>query len=189
MTNDDLDRHIRVIRSRENGWVDDPDDSGGPTHDGVTLAMWREYGWGRGKPPPRQILKDGLRVATDDDLMAFNRWYFRTQGLAELIDEFGIPDKLVPLVMDMRTLHSMEGCRKILRAPLMRSGWPDYKTLVVRESDDHEPAETYITLSRMVYMLEVAERSPKDRKYVRGWMHRALRTIGMWPPRPETREV
>jgi len=46
-----------------------------------------------------------------------------------------------------------------------------------------------ITLSRMRYMLQVAERSPKDRKFVRGWMHRALKAIGMWPPKPETREV
>jgi len=177
MTDEDLDRHIRLIRARENGWSDDPDDSGGPTRDGVTLAMWIAYMWGQGKPPPRQVpyLKEGLRIATDSDLMAFYRWYFRTQGLAELIDEFSIPDELVPLVMDMRTLHSLDGCRKILRR--------------ARDAAYGGYARELITLSRIRYMLEVAERSPKDRKYVRGWMHRALKAIGWWPPKPETREV
>ena len=195
MTDDDIDRHIRLIRARENGWSDDPDDSGGPTRDGVTLAMWIAYMWGQGKPPPRQVpyLKEGLRIATDSDLMAFYRWYFRTQGLAELIDEFSIPDELVPLVMDMRTLHSMEGCRKILQWALDASshmgagsyrnfsGWQRYGEI--------EIAPAIIALMRIRYMLEVAERSPKDRKYVRGWMHRALKAIGWWPPKPETREV
>ena len=43
MTPEDRDRHIRAIIEREGGWVDDPDDSGGPTNYGITLAMWREY--------------------------------------------------------------------------------------------------------------------------------------------------
>lgn len=182
MTDDDLDRHIRAIIAREGGWVNDPDDSGGPTNYGITLGMWQSYCWnihgvmGGGD-------KDVLRSLSADDarVREFYRWYFRTQGLAELIDEFSIPDELVPLVMDLRTLHSPDGCRKILR----RGDRLRYAGMFKECGED----EIFITFSRMVYMLEIAERSPKDRKYVRGWMHRALRAIGMWPPKPETTEV
>lgn len=191
MTDDDLDRHIRAIIAREGGWVDDPDDSGGPTNYGITLETLRAYFKDMGLPGvPTKV---SLRSLSPFTARGIYRWYFRTQGLAELIDEFSIPDELVPLVMDMRTLHSMEGCRKILQWALDASshmgagsyrnfsGWQRYGEI--------EIAPAIIALMRMRYMLEVAERSPKDRKYVRGWMHRALRAIGMWPPKPETKEV
>jgi type VI secretion system secreted protein VgrG len=177
MTDDDLDRHIRAIIAREGGWVNDPNDSGGPTNYGITLATFRAYC--RDTPmAPWTPTKADLHALSDSSLMVVYRWYFRTQGLAELIDEFSIPDELVPLVMDMRTLHSLEGCRRILRDARSAVGVSTF-----------ERAGLLITVSRMRYMLEVAERSPKDRKFVRGWMHRALKAIGMWPPEPETREV
>ena len=186
MTDDELDRHIRAIIAREGGWVNDPDDSGGPTNHGITLEMWREYKGYYDNYSRYPAKKASLRDATDAEVMDFYRWYFSTQGLVELIDEFSIPDELVPLVMDMRTLHSMEGCREILRNAISR----------IDPADDlfggaiAEPAAAdIITLARMRYMLEVAERRPKDRKFVRGWMHRALKAIGMWPPKPETKEV
>lgn len=191
MTDEDLDRHIRAIRAREKGWSDDLDDSGGPTHDGITLEIWLKF-HGAIKPANvsrfdfRSVWAKSLHDASDGDLMECYRWYFRTQGLDELIEEFGVPDELVPLVMDMRTLHSVEGCREILRNAISR----------IDPADDlfggaiAEPAAAdIITLARMRYMLEVAERRPKDRKFVRGWMHRALKAIGWWPPKPETREV
>ena len=176
MTDDELDRHIRAIIAREGGWVDDPDDSGGPTNYGITLAMWRQWLATGGALMPYGVKHH--REMPEDLAVQFYRWYFRTQGLAELIDEFGVPDELVPLVMDMRALHSMEGCQKILRRVDDFASWPALKTY-----------ERLIALSRMLYMLEVAERRPKDRKFVRGWMHRALKAIGWWPPKPETREV
>lgn len=182
MTDDELDRHIRAIIAREGGWVDDPDDSGGPTNHGITLEMWREYKGYYDNYSRYPAKKASLRDATDAEVMDFYRWYFSTQGLAELIDEFSIPDELVPLVMDMRTLHSQEGCLEILRRARSIALRPFYAV-----PDDE--AAAFITLARMRYMLEVAERRPKDRKYVRGWMHRALKAIGWWPPKPETKEV
>ena len=175
MTDDELDRHIRAIIAREGGWVDDPDDSGGPTNYGITLDTWRAYCLSQGMTEKFWGV-DFLKSISPLGAERVYRWYFLTQGLAELIDEFNVPDELVPLVMDMRTLHSMEGCRKILRdAEKMRYGLDAI-------CDGHSDDKAFIALSRIRYMLEVAEHSPKDRKYVRGWMHRALKAIGMWPP-------
>ena len=180
MNDADLDRHIRAIIGREGGWVDDPDDSGGPTNYGITLETLRAYFKDMGFPGVPT--KASLRSLSPSTAHGIYRWYFRTQGLADLIDEFSIPDELVPLVMDMRTLHSLEGCRKILRGALGRMD----ELCFSREMLGYTDAVEVITLSRMRYMLQVAERSPKDRKFVRGWMHRALKAIGMWPPEPET---
>ena len=83
--------------------------------------------------------------------------------------------------MDMRTLHSPEGCRKILG--------PSQELRYFRDEFPQWVAARLIAQDRQIYMLLVAEERPKDRKYVRGWMHRALKAIGMWPPKPETREV
>ena len=172
MTPEDRDRHIRAIIEREGGWVDDPDDSGGPTNYGITLAMWQEYTVHPAIRTPIDMV-GRLMAISDDDAVEFYRWYFETQGIDELIAEFGLTDEMVPLLMDMRTHHSLDGCRVIWRR-------------AQRWQQTIPPWMVYATLSRKRYMLEVAERRPKDRKYVRGWMHRALKAIGWWP---ETREV
>lgn len=180
MTDDDLDRHIRAIIAREGGWVDDPDDSGGPTNYGITLDTWRAYCLSQGMTEKFWGV-DFLKSISPLGAERVYRWYFRTQGLAELIDEFSVPDELVPLVMDMRTLHSLEGCRKILG--------PSQELRYFRDEFPPWVAARLIAQDRQIYMLQVAEERPKDRKYVRGWMHRALKAIGWWPPKPETKEV
>lgn len=170
MTDDELDRHIRAIIAREGGWVDDPDDSGGPTNYGITLETWQAYC--RATPGMEgRGTKEELRSLTAQDpwLWTCYRWYFRTQGLPELVSEFGLLPVQVPLMMDMRTLHSPYGCRRIwLRA--------------VRWQETVPPWQAYVALSRMMYMLEVAQERRKDKKHVEGWMRRALKAIGMWPP-------
>ena len=183
MTDDELDRHIRAIIAREGGWVDDPDDSGGPTNYGITLAMWRQWLATGGALMPYGVKHH--REMPEDLAVQFYRWYFRTQGLDELIEEFGVPDELVPLVMDMRTLHSLEGCREVLRNA---ASYLEATGKFHPEQSSYSDPECVVTLFRILYMLEVAERRPKDRKFVRGWMHRALKAIGMWPPK-ETVEV
>src|SRR5512134_3972894 len=100
----------RIIREREKGWRDSPPDP--PTNWGITLPRWDE--WCRATQQTWRTGKRQLRASTEEDALNFYRWYFSTQGLAELIAEFAIPPDLIPLVMDMRTQHSVEGCRKIL---------------------------------------------------------------------------
>lgn len=176
MTPEDRDRHIRAIIGREGGWVDDPDDSGGPTNYGITLSVWLKFMAAFPPEGPKSAWSMYHANMTKSDAMAFYRWYFDTQGLGELMAEFGLTDEMVPLLMDMRTHHSLDGCRKIWqRAQRWQQTIP--------------PWAVYVTLSRKRYMLEVAERRPKDRRYVRGWMHRALKAIGLWPPAAETTEV
>lgn len=186
MTDDDLDRHIRAIIAREGGWVDDPDDSGGPTNHGITLANWMAYcrattGMeGRGD-------KDTLRwlSALDPWVWGFYRWYFRTQGLAELIEEFEIPDDLVPLVMDMRTLHSPGGCREILRDAADLASMPMFAL-------DRACRALFITFARQRYMMELVDERPKDKEFERGWIRRSLKAIGLYPKAPrkaQTKDV
>jgi len=94
MTDDDLDRHIRAIIVREGGWVDDPDDSGGPTNYDIALALWKAHcktALAGGVPVSGADVRYTLGIMSEEAAVRFYRWYFRTQGLAELIDQFSIP--------------------------------------------------------------------------------------------------
>lgn len=167
----DVERESRAIMAREGLWSDRPPDP--PTMRGISLPLWNE--WCLATHQTFRTGKRALRASTEADALAFYRWYFTEKGLASLLTEFSIPHELTPLIMDLRTQHSFQGCRKILG--------------FAAEVQDAQSA--VITLSRIRYVLQMAEGpQPHLKKDMRGLVKRTLAAIGWWPaPRSNTIEV
>lgn len=169
------EREILAIIEREGLWREAPPDP--PTMRGITLPRWVEY-----CTATHQTFRAGkrfLRTSTEADALAFYRWYFPAKGLDVLIQEFAVPPERVPLLMDLRTQHSLRGCREILR---FAAAAPD-------------PQAAVITLSRIRYIVWLAGgRQPHLRRDLFGLVRRTLKAIG-WlpapyaPPLPPTEEV
>ncbi|MXU66292.1 holin-associated N-acetylmuramidase [Oceanomicrobium pacificus] len=83
-----------IVR-REGGYVDDPDDPGGPTNFGVTLATMRRAGPDLDGDGDRD-LADLKRLSAADAAQIFIRDYYHGPGLD------GLPDRLQPPVFDMQ---------------------------------------------------------------------------------------
>lgn len=170
------------IVAREGGFVDDPDDPGGATNHGVTLATLRRLGLditGDGKSDVQDLRR--LTAAQARDI--FIRHYFRGPGLAAL------PEALQPPVFDMYVNAGAQAV-KLLQRLLTEMGFDcaaDGRVgpqtiraaqLAAEAAPDHL-ADAY-GIARRNYYYALADARPASRKFARrrdggkgGWILRA----------------
>lgn len=170
------------IVAREGGFVDDPDDPGGATNHGVTLATLRRLGLdltGDGKSD----LQDLRRLTAAQARDIFIRHYFHRPGLAAL------PEVLQPPVFDMYVNAGAQAV-KVLQRLLSEMGFPceadgqigpqtiRAAQLAAEAAPDHL-ADAY-GIARRNYYYALADARPASRKFARrrdggkgGWILRA----------------
>lgn len=158
-----LDDFIRDIIRREGGYVNHPADKGGPTKYGITIANYRSWI----KNP--QATAGELSQLSPDNAVKFYRWYFAERKLDDL------PVELLPLVLDLFTLHSPKGVDVILDrvANFYDSSRPRgqvFHGLV--EQFGPLTTEALITLSRVAYFRELCNRDPSQKAFLLGWLNR-----------------
>ncbi|WP_163850423.1 holin-associated N-acetylmuramidase [Pseudooceanicola aestuarii] len=170
------------IVNREGGYVNDPDDPGGATKYGVTLAALRGLA--------RDLTGDG-RV-DHADLLALNRdqavgifleHYFHAPGLDAL------PQVLWDSIFDMQ-VNAGNRAVKLLQQVLRRMGWPlaidgrvGPRTIAAAgqaaEAAPQQLRDAY-AIARRNFYFRLADRRPASRKFARtragskgGWILRA----------------
>lgn len=170
------------IVAREGGYVNDPDDPGGATKYGVTLATLQRLGidkTGDGQVDVRDI---GALTRTDAERI-FVEHYFRRPRLAEL------PASVQASVFDMY-VNAGANAVKILQRLVTRMGFPatadgvvgPRTILAARQAD--AAARGYFSdaygIARRNYYYALADARPASRKYARsrsggkgGWITRA----------------
>ncbi|MCF1710126.1 holin-associated N-acetylmuramidase [Tabrizicola sp. J26] len=170
------------IVAREGGFVNDPDDPGGATNLGVTLATLRRLGLdltGDG-----QVAEDDLRRLTRAEaVQIFIRHYFETPNLGAL------PEVLHPDVFDMY-VNAGSNAVKVLQRLLTQMGFACSDDgvvgpLTIRAAQlawDAAPAylaDAY-AIARRNYYYALADARPASRKFARrkdggkgGWIARA----------------
>ncbi|GHE05680.1 peptidoglycan binding-like protein [Defluviimonas sp. 20V17] len=170
------------IVAREGGYVDDPDDPGGATKYGVTLATMKRLGidlTGDGKVDSRDLQRLTRGRAVD----IFVQHYFRAPRLDAL------PAALQPSVFDMY-VNAGSNAVRILQRLLGEMGYACADDGIVgprtiaqaraaaAAAPDHI-ADAY-AIARRNYYFRLADARPASRKYARtragakgGWIRRA----------------
>ena len=170
------------IVAREGGYVNDPDDPGGPTKHGVTLHTMRRLGLDLDRDGDID-LHDVRRVTPAVARQVFLRHYFHAPGLA------GLPKPLWSSVFDMY-VHSGSRAVRLLQRLLTEMGedvavdglcGPLTRAAAHRAMDaapDHL-VDAY-GIARRDWYYRLAGGRPASRKYVRrrdggkgGWITRA----------------
>ena len=153
-------------RARKTGWADDPDDLGGQTMVGVTMATYEEYCRRKGYPKPttgrlmdlsyndwKSILK----------MLYWDRWNadeIRSQSIAEIVCDFvwasgvhgiKVPQDLVGLIPD---------------------GIVGPKTLAAVNSRNPRELFDQIKIARFDFIEDICRKRPANNKFKRGWMNR-----------------
>lgn len=170
------------ILDREGGYVNDPDDPGGATNQGVTIHTMRRLGLdldGDGTV----TAKDVRRLSREQARAIFIRHYFEVPGIDKL------PEALQPSVFDMY-VNAGAGAVRILQRLLGRMGHPvtvdgaiGPQTLAAARAAAAK-APDHITdaygIERRTYYYHLADNRPASRKYARrrdggkgGWILRA----------------
>lgn len=153
-------------RARKTGWADDPDDLGGQTMVGVTMATYEEYCRRKGYPKPttgrlmdlsyndwKSILK----------MLYWDRWNadeIRSQSIAEIVCDFvwasgvhgiKVPQDLVGVIPD---------------------GIVGSKTLAAVNSRNPRELFDQIKIARFDFIEDICRKRPANNKFKRGWMNR-----------------
>ena len=153
-------------RARKTGWADDPDDLGGQTMVGVTMATYEEYCRRKGYPKPttgrlmdlsyndwKSILK----------MLYWDRWNadeIRSQSIAEIVCDFvwasgvhgiKVPQDLVGVIPD---------------------GIVGPKTLAAVNSRNPRELFDQIKIARFDFIEDICRKRPANNKFKRGWMNR-----------------
>ncbi len=168
----------REIVAREGGFVNDPDDPGGATNHGVTIATLRRL-----RPGQKVGVEEVRALTADDAVEIYITHYFERPRIDAL------PQPLWPTVFDM---HVNAGANAIrLLQQLLGQMGQDVAVdgvigpqTIAAAARAHEMAPDHIVdaygIARRDYYYRLADRRPASRKYARrrdggkgGWIARA----------------
>lgn len=153
-------------RARKTGWADDPDDLGGQTMVGVTMATYEEYCRRKGYPKPTTGRLMDLSYNDWESILKmlyWDRWNadeIRSQSIAEIVCDFvwasgvhgiKVPQDLVGVIPD---------------------GIVGPKTLAAVNSRNPRELFDQIKIARFDFIEDICRKRPANNKFKRGWMNR-----------------
>ncbi len=171
-----IEETARAIVAREGGYVNDPDDPGGPTKYGVTLATLRGL-------RPGATLADLKRLTRDEAVTIFLDRYYRAPGIDRL------PEALQPPVFDMQ-VNAGRAAITLLQELLTDLGEPVAADGILGPQTEAAAARAWeraggllvdaYGIARRNWYYALADRRPSSRKFARtrdggkgGWIRRA----------------
>lgn len=166
----DIRKFTPVLMSVEGGFVNDPDDPGGATNLGVTLATWREAGYdidGDGDIDGEDVRLLSLSDAVERVVkpMFWDRWR------ADEIHCQAVADILVDWLYNCGTPGIRIPQRLLGVTP---DGIVGPETLKAVNGADQAELFAAIKSERIKYYSDLVARKPEMRKFFRGWMNRLL---------------
>ena len=163
-----VDQMIDEILRREGGFVDHPNDRGGPTHHGITQATLARY---RGKP----VTVDDVRNLTEAEARhIYRNDYFTSIQLHRIRDPY-----VACLAFDCSVNHGPQRAVRWLQqiVGVVDDGILGDATEVAINS--HEPVRLYQKLlaRRIVFYGEIISRDHSQAVFALGWLRRAAEFV------------
>jgi lysozyme family protein len=165
---------IDAIIAVEGGYVDDPDDSGGETNYGITVATARGYGYqGDMIDLPRSIAFDIYAEIYWDSLRGDDLANVSEAVAAEVVDtgvNCGTPAAGKFLQRALNVLND----REALYADIEVDGHVGGKTVAALQAYVHARSERAMMKAlnclQGAFYIELAERREKDERFLYGWL-------------------
>lgn len=161
------------ILSFEGGFSNHPNDKGGATNKGVTIATWRQVGYD--KDGDGDIDVDDLRLLTDTDVVErvmrphyWNRWkadQIKSQSIANLVVDW----------VWASGKHGITNVQRVLG--VKQDGIVGPKTLAALNNSDQRALFDRIHNERIAFIDRVITQTPSQAVFRKGWLRR-LNAIG-----------
>lgn len=148
----------------EGGFVNDPDDAGGATNKGVTIATFRQF---YGKDATVEQLK---RMTDEQWLCIFKTGYW-DRWRADEINSQSIANIVVDWVWASGSI-GITRVQKILGVEA--DGIVGRKTLTALNSRPPRDLFYQIRAARIAFVETIVRRRPSQKKFLRGWTNRIL---------------
>ncbi len=161
------------ILSFEGGFSNHPNDKGGATNKGVTIATWRQVGYD--KDGDGDIDVDDLRLLTDTDVVErvmrphyWNRWkadQIKSQSIANLVVDW----------VWASGKHGITNVQRVLG--VKQDGIVGPKTLAALNNSDQRALFDRILNERIAFIDRIISQTPSQAVFRKGWFRR-LNAIG-----------
>lgn len=160
------------IKSFEGGFVDDPDDPGGATNMGVTIATWRKQGYDKNGDGVIDV-KD-LKKITEEDAKRIMRLNYWNRWKADQIADQSVANILVDWVWGSgaKGITIPQGLLGV-----KQDGAVGPITLSALNSVDGRQMFDKLMQARKEYIDYICTVSPAKKKFKKGWLRR-LGSIG-----------
>lgn len=154
------DRMIETILRREGGFVDHPEDRGGPTNMGITLTTLRSYN-------PAATIETLKNLGAEDARRIYRFVY--------LEPFMGIPDEGVrALLFDSAVQHGVKRAVEMLQKAVgaVPDGILGPKTLAAVMQNDPDDLWREVLAARLQFYGRLITRDPSQAVFAAGWMNR-----------------
>lgn len=160
----DAKKLIPFILRWEGGFVNDPDDAGGATNKGVTIATFRHF-YGAG------ATVEQLKRITDEQWFHIFKTGYWDRWRADEINSQSVANIVVDWVWASGS-YGITRVQKILGVPA--DGIVGPKTLAALNSRPAEPLFYQIRAARIAFVENIVRERPSQKKFLRGWTNRIL---------------
>jgi lysozyme family protein len=153
---------IPFILQWEGGFVDDPDDTGGATNKGVTIATFKKvYG--------ATSTVEQLKKITDEQWTnIFKKEYWDRWRGDDIVSQ-----SIANIVVDWVWLSGTYGITLVQRLlSVVQDGVVGPKTITALNAQDAKKLFDNIKTIRVQYINDIIKKTPKKEKYRKGWMNR-----------------
>jgi len=170
---------IAGIIAKEGGYVNHPNDKGGPTNYGITAMSYAEYFRRPSSNVPMDVTIAEIKAVTPAlaEKIYYTLYYVRPNII-------NLPELIQPIMLDMAVNHGRRGSVKILQAALADEdhsfSQPDgiigVKTVIAAEKAVTDLGQNFITVlvnKRINYYNQIIKNDPTQAVFKSGWIARA----------------
>jgi len=157
----------------EGGFSNDPDDAGGATMKGITIAAFRQYRKENGLPVPSVAELKGISDAEWTDILRkyyWNPWQadsIQSQAIANLLVGWGWGSGVKTAIIQFQKLVG-----------LTQDGVVGEKTLLAINNANEIELFNRIWVARKDFFVNIVKSSPSQIKFLAGWLNRLFDNIG-----------
>lgn len=166
-----LEKMLDDILRREGGFVNHPNDPGGPTNYGITRTSLGRF---LGKPATIQELKE-LKPETAKNI--YNNSYYTIPRI------FNLPEEIQPFSLDSSVNHGARRairfvqrvCNESLVGPLKEDGLCGSRTAKAAYNAQNELENSFLERlidERRQFYTNIVDINPSQSVFIKGWMNR-----------------
>lgn len=162
----DYKKLVPFIRKWEGGFVNDPDDLGGATNKGVTIATYEAYCRKKGYPKPTV---EQLKNLSDAEWSEIFKTLYWDRWKADEIKSQSVANILVDWVW-ASGVYGIKRPQDIVG--VLPDGLVGPKTLAAVNSKNPEGLFKAIKQARIYFVDEICRKRPANLKFRKGWLNR-----------------